>query len=45
VYVISGEGTEDILLPAIKECVKAVDIPGGSMQVHLLPGLRELNQK
>lgn len=43
VYVISKEGTEDLLLPAIKECVKAVDLEQGCMEVHLLPGLRELN--
>lgn len=45
VYVISKPGVEDLLLPAIKECVKAVDISGGIMQVHLLLGLRELNAK
>lgn len=45
VYVIKQEGEEDILLPAIKECVKEVDIEAGKMLVHLLPGLRELNQK
>lgn len=45
VYVLSKEGTSDILLPAIKECVKEVDIEGGKMIVHLLPGLREANEK
>jgi 16S rRNA processing protein RimM len=45
VYVVSKEGSEDILLPAIRECVKAVDVEGGTVMVHLLPGLRELNQK
>lgn len=45
VYVISKDGSDDILLPAIKDCVKAVDIEGGTMQVHLLDGLRELNRK
>lgn len=45
VYVIKQEGEDDILLPAIKECVKEVDIDAGKMLVHLLPGLRELNQK
>ena len=34
---------EEILLPAIKECVKEVDIEAGTMVVHLLAGLRELN--
>lgn len=43
VYVLHKDGQEDILLPAIKECVKNVDIEGGRITVHLLPGLRELN--
>ena len=45
VYVLSKEGMDDILLPAIRECVKNVDLEGGKMTVHLLPGLRELNEK
>ena len=45
VYVLSKEGSDDILLPAIKECVKEVDLDNGEITVHLLPGLRELNEK
>ena len=45
VYVISKAGANDILLPAIKDCVKEVDIENGTILVHLLPGLRELNEK
>ena len=45
VYVLSKEGTDDILLPAIKECVKEVDLENEKIIVHLLPGLRELNEK
>ena len=45
VYVLSKEGEDDILLPAIKECLKEVDIENGTILVHLLPGLREANQK
>ena len=45
VYVISKAGADDILLPAIKDCVKEVDIENGTILVHLLPGLRELNEK
>lgn len=45
VYIIKKSGEEDLLLPAIKDCVKEVDIEGGSMVVHLLPGLRELNRQ
>lgn len=45
VYVVRTAEGEEILLPAIKECVRKIDVEGGSMQVHLLPGLRELNRK
>ena len=45
VYVVSVEDGEEILLPAIKECVKKVDIEEGCMLVHLLPGLRDINKK
>ena len=31
VYVLSKEGTDDILLPAIKECVKEVDLENGKI--------------
>ena len=44
VYVIKKEGAEELLVPAIKECVKNVDIEGGTMEVHLIPGLREINR-
>lgn len=43
VYVIKKTGEEDLLLPAIKDCVKEVDIEGGKMVIHVLPGLRDLN--
>lgn len=45
VYVIKADGADDLLIPAIKDCVKNVDVEAGKMQVHLLPGLREINQK
>ncbi len=45
VYVIQNASGEEILLPAIKECVKEVSVEEGTMLVHLLPGLREMNQK
>lgn len=44
VYVIEKEGAEELLVPAIKECVKNVDIEGGTMELHLLPGLRDINK-
>jgi 16S rRNA processing protein RimM len=43
VYVIKKEGQADLLVPAIKDCVLDVDIEGGKVTLHLLPGLRELN--
>ena len=40
VYVISKEGTLDLLVPAIKDCVVNVDIEAGTIVLHLLDGLR-----
>lgn len=45
VYVVNQDGLKDLLIPAIKECVKEVNMKTGCVTVHLLPGLRELNQK
>lgn len=45
VYVVRTEDKEEILLPAIKKCIREVDIKGGRMLVHLLPGLRDINRK
>jgi 16S rRNA processing protein RimM len=41
VYIISSEGAADLLVPAIKDCIKKVDMEQREMTVHLLPGLRE----
>ena len=41
VYVISKPDTPDLLVPAIKDCIKTVDLEEGQMVVHLLPGLRD----
>lgn len=41
VYVIECADGEEILVPAIKECILNVDIEAGQMDIHLLPGLRE----
>ncbi len=40
VYVIRKEGTSDLLVPAIHECVKDVNLEAGMITLHLLPGLR-----
>lgn len=42
VYVIKKEGTPDLLLPAIKDCIKKVDFDSRTMTVYVLPGLRDL---
>lgn len=41
VYVVSREGEKELLIPAIRECVREIDLTAGRMTVHLLPGLRE----
>lgn len=39
VYVVEKDG-EELLIPAIKDCILSVDVEKGKMEVHLLPGLR-----
>ena len=39
VYVVTGEGG-DILLPALAEIIREIDLGQGLMEVHLLEGLR-----
>ena len=41
VYIVKKEQTPDLLIPAIKDCIKNVNIEEGTIIVHLLPGLRE----
>jgi 16S rRNA processing protein RimM len=45
VYVIACPDGEELLVPAIHDCVREVNIEGGYVILHLLPGLRELNKK
>lgn len=45
VYVIRQEAGADILVPAIKECILKVDLEQKQMVIHLLPGLKELNER
>ncbi|MGN0426217.1 MAG: ribosome maturation factor RimM [Agathobacter sp.] len=40
VYVVAKEGEEELLIPAIKECVKDVDLENRVMTIFLMPGLR-----
>ncbi|MDE6320021.1 MAG: ribosome maturation factor RimM [Lachnospiraceae bacterium] len=39
VYVVSREGEADVLLPAIKECIKKIDMDRHVMEVHIMDGL------
>ena len=45
VYIIKKDGEDELLVPAIKDCVQNVDIEGGVMTLHLLEGLRDINKK
>ena len=45
IYVLHKDGEDDILLPAIQDCVKNVNIEEGTITVHLLNGLRDINKK
>lgn len=45
IYVITKSGQEELLVPAIKDCVKEVDLDAGVVTLHLLEGLRDLNRK
>ena len=39
VYVIELSDGRELLLPAIKECVLAVDLDENTMKIHVLDGL------
>lgn len=39
VYVMETEAFGEVLIPAIKDCIKAVDVEQGTMTIHLLEGL------
>ena len=42
VYEVTMPDGKKVLIPAIKECIKQVDVENGAMIVHLLAGLLEL---
>lgn len=42
VYLVSRPGEKDLMLPAIKECIRKVDLESGIMRVRVLPGLLDL---
>ncbi len=39
VYVIDHPTAGEVLIPAIKDCILEVDIPGRRMKIHVLEGL------
>ena len=39
VYVIQNAEHGEVLVPAIKECIRSVDIEKGQMMIHLMDGL------
>lgn len=39
VYVVKQADGREILLPAIKECIRQVDVEARHMVIHLMPGL------
>ena len=42
VYLVSRPGEKDLMLPAINECIRKVDLESGIMRVRVLPGLLDL---
>lgn len=41
VYVIEKEGSRELLVPAIRQCIKNVDLENRLMEIFLMPGLRD----
>ena len=39
VYVVDSPAHGQVLLPAIKDCVRQIDVKGRRMEIHLMPGL------
>ena len=42
VYLVSRNGEKDLMLPAINDCIREVDLESGIMRVRVLPGLLDL---
>ncbi len=42
VYIVDAPGNKEILIPAIADCVKDVDLQAGVITIHLLEGLLDL---
>ena len=44
VYVVSNSGRQDLLIPAIDDVIKKIDLEKGEILIRLLPGLIESQQ-
>lgn len=42
VYLVSAENGKEYMLPAVKECIRNIDIENNEMKVHVIPGLLDL---
>ena len=42
VYIVSRENDKDLLLPAIHDCIKEINIEENKMTVHIMDGLLDL---
>ncbi len=42
VYVVKDGSGKEYLIPAIRDCIRDVDVEAGVMTVHLLPGLLDI---
>ncbi len=42
VYIVRQESGKELLLPAIKECIREVDLEGRFIKVHVMDGLLDL---
>jgi 16S rRNA processing protein RimM len=40
VYVIHDTAKKELLIPAIKSCIRNIDIANGSITIHVMPGLQ-----
>ncbi|MCF0146470.1 MAG: 16S rRNA processing protein RimM, partial [Eubacterium sp.] len=45
VYCVQSPVHGEVLIPAIKQCIMNVNVEGGRMDVHLLPGLIQERKK
>lgn len=45
VYIVEDEDGDEILIPVIDQCILGHDLEAGTITVHLLDGLLDLNKK